>query len=1273
MEISKLLHQARHKVIPINGAATELEINRGASHFMQNSGQSLTARFGEGAVRLGSSKDESWQISLRYSGANAASTMQPEGTRMNIQHPDGVVEWYENSAIGIEHGFILGTRTTDTGTRDIHVSMDGMIAIQSGNDLIWSLPNGVIALAYSGLHVKDATGTSIPAAMSATGDGISILLEDANAVYPVYVDPLITRVTAKLAPFNLGDGNAGDYFGSAISTDGLTLVVGAREDNEDRGSVYIFTRIAGEWIFKSKLNPSGTSSRTRFGTSVALQGNILVVGSPGDVYYGAGYIYEKVGDEWTLSAKVSTPPSIYTFEGYSIGCSVAVDNGVVMVGADGYNGGWPNVIGKGYVFVFEKVSGVWTQQVRLEDLAGTMNDEYGAAISIKNGYAYIGKPGNNAGEVMIYKKNGTTWTYVTRLYGVSAGDRFGECLATDGSAIAVGAPCDDTIAGADAGSVQVFRKSAETWTSEGILTATDAVPNDYLGTSVAIEGGRLLIGAIRGYGSYGCAYIFEKNTTWSQKTRLTPYNTTIDGRSGHCVALVGDAVWVGAYNSDTYAHWYAGLVNEYRLQSGVWQNTNLITAGDSGFYMKFGSALDMDGQRIAVGVPRDTSPYGANTGSVYVFVKTNGVWQIEAFLMDDTPMTVEYFGSSVDIEGDCVMVGTPQDVKMSATPGDLSLYRFGSVTCFRRGVNGWAAEAKMRPTILSASSNDEFGTSISLRGNSILIGSSQYTTAISGPGGTSYNTPGAGFLFSKINGSWVQQARLMVTGSTSYWKVGSSVALGDGRLFLSAPQHTDASYHYGRIFEFTGSGSTWTEGNSISPTVREGYGTFGSSIALDGDSLLVGSRSDNAGNDQKAYVYRRSGSTWQHEATLVSPDAADGQTHTFGVDVALKGDLALVSDSRDYVLGQSYGGSIHVFRKQGGTWSRTQKLIAPDASLNANFGTPIVTDGTSVLTAATNETIANPLTGDITDYRGSVYLFELGEGHRTLEVIRQDTFSNELTFLSRTGHALSFPWTIVGGSNFSEKLILRNNGVVPVSGISIAIEGTDANQFSYTHPFVTSIPTTLAPGAQVILYISFLPTVSGANKSATLRITNNDGDGDYQIGISGLANTKPQKTGGIYTCFTGQPFVIFAKDLAIDPDGHSFVLNSGTTPLQGATITSSGNKLTFVPNIGFTGDIIFYYYITDEHGAYTLIVNTMTVLAAPITSDSIASQPIVRLNTNTLRVLLKGESGVTYQIQRSYDLQSWETLGSAAPISPGDLMFMDYQNNHSSAYYRLLK
>lgn len=1269
MEISQLLNEARHKVLPINGGAAELEVNRGASHFMQNKAQSLTARFAVGGVRLGSSKDEAWQIALRYSGASDASKMEADGTRMDILHPDGVTEWYENSVEGIEHGFILGGRVNDTGTRDIHVSMEGMVATKSGDDLIWSQSDGTETLAYSGLHVNDATGAPIKAEMLAGTNGLIIRMNDANAVYPVYIDPLITRVTAMLSPINLGDGNAGDSFGTAISTDGQTLVAGAPRDNSN-GSAYIFARVAGEWVFKKKLNPTGTYHDMRFGDSVALQGDILVVGSPGDGIYGAAYIYEKVGDDWVLSTKVSpaTGTDLYAY----FGGSLALDNGLLMVGASGYTrGGSPPVIGKGYVFVFENVAGIWTQRSRLEDSAGTTSDEYGAAIVIKNGYAYIGKPGKNSGEVMIYRKDGSSWTYVTRLFGVSPGDRFGRCLATDGSALAVGAPFHDAAVGVDAGSVDVFRKSGEVWTSESKLTAADGVSYDYFGTSVAIEGNRLLIGAIRGYSSHGCGYIFEKNTSWSQKTRLVPYNTTIDGRSGYCVALVGDAAWVGAYNSDTYAHWHAGVINEYRLQSGMWNNTDLITAGNGGSSMAFGSALDMDGQRIVVGVPADASPYGQGTGSVYVFLKANSDWQIETVLTEESPWEGENFGAAVDIEGDLLMVGIPGDTKLGNTVGYVTRHRFGSVTCFRRSASGWSPEAKMQPTIPSAFDGDSFGTSISLRGSTLLVGAPQYTIATPIGGGTSYETPGGGFVFGMVNGAWVQQARLIVPGSSSYWKVGSSVALGDGRLFLSAPQCRDANFRYGRIFEFTGSGTTWTVGNSIVPSAWEGYETFGSSIALDGDCLVVGSWSDYAGAGQRAYVFRRSGSAWQQEAILLSPDA---EKYKFGSQVAVKGDLAVVSDTRDLVLGQA-GGSIHIFRKQGGIWSRTQKLFASEAGSLANFGSPIVTDGVSVLAAAPNATVANPITGDLASYRGSVYLFELGESHKKLEVMNRNNFTGEDTNIPRVGHTLSFPWTVVGSNGHPETLVIRNNGVAPISGISITISGVDASQFALNRHSLASIPTTLSPGGVALVNLTFSPSVTGVNKFANLRVSSDDGQGDYQIGIHGLANTKPQKTGGAYTCFAGQACVIFAEDLAIDPDGHSFSLNSfPLTQLTGAAMSGSGNSLTFVPSDGFIGDIIFWYYITDEYGSYDLIVNTMTVLPAPFGDDGLPSVlPVKRLDSNTLGILLKGEAGNLYQIQRSYDLNVWESLGSATLTLTGDLMIMDYQNNDLMAFYRLLK
>ena len=162
-EIRQLLNRARHGVISIDGAASGLEVNRGATHFMQNPEQGLTARFGAGGVRLESGKGESWLVELSYSGAGKDSTMQADASKLSIHHPDGVVEWYDNSSKGIEHGFTLSTRTIHTGLRDIRISIDGMNARQSGGDVVWCLPEGGDVLSYTGLHVKDATGAALAA------------------------------------------------------------------------------------------------------------------------------------------------------------------------------------------------------------------------------------------------------------------------------------------------------------------------------------------------------------------------------------------------------------------------------------------------------------------------------------------------------------------------------------------------------------------------------------------------------------------------------------------------------------------------------------------------------------------------------------------------------------------------------------------------------------------------------------------------------------------------------------------------------------------------------------------------------------------------------------------------------------------------------------------------------------------------------------------------------------------------------------------------------
>lgn len=1259
-ELGKALSQARRRVTEIDAVARRSAENTDSSHFLQNPSQKLTARFGSGAVRLASSSSaDSWKGTFRYQGASAGSRLEYVGTKLTYHHPDGVVEWFDNREDGIEHGFKLQDRPSENGSRTLQISTEGLVARQSGEGLVLSSEDGRDVLAYSGLKVWDATNRPLEAHLEAKPAGYQIIITDRDAVYPVSVDPLYTRATAKLGPIVTGDGDAADYFGHSVATDGQTLLVGASNDNVE-GSAYFFSRINSEWVFQTKVTAPDAHARDEFGFSAAVQGNIAVIGAPGTSNEGA-YVYEKSATGWAFVAKL-TPAYPGTRGGY-FGASVALDHGMILVGAGGYPNNSASGFGKGYVFFFGKTDGIWTRQATLEDPDGLNGDEFGHSVALDGSNAFIGKPGNGAGQVLVFTKQANGWNLTVRLNGAKAGDRFGSSVAADGSALVVGAAKADTAAGVDAGSAQVFRKSEDQWLPESILNHTGAVAGDGFGQSVAIEGNRILVGAPQASNTFGNASVYEKSgSTWIQKSVLAPYYSTPSGMSGWSVALSGDIALAGAYNSDSFPHWYAGIVHEYKRNGGSWEFSSVISSGDGRSNQMFGTTVDIDGNRVAIGMEKDVSPYGEDSGSVYLFTNVEGQWELEDILVDTDPNVVEQFGHSVDLQGDRLIVGTPDDVKMSTESWDISLYRYGSVTCFRRDPTGWTKEAKLRPAVPVR--DDKFGNSISLDGDSLLVGAPMS----SGPQIPPQTYSGAGYIFSRVSGTWAQQAMLTRSEFPMSLRLGGSVALKNGRAMLTAGGHSNAEGRFGCVYEFTIKSQNWSFSTKIMPSIWEGWEVFGTMVSLDNDCLVVGA-DNNYGTVKSAYVFRRTADTWTQEARLISPEP--DPMGKFGFVVSVKGDLIMVSDWSDHkIWSGAYSGSVHLFRKIDGLWTRFQKITAPDATSGSYFGLAMATDGTSVVVGAPWENVANPITGDVADYRGSAYVFELGEAWTDLQVISSVDEDNEVT-VPRQGKVFSYPWTtLVTGGSPPVKVTLQNRGTIPLGGISAFLGGTDADQFTL-QAYQQPLPPVLPPGGEAIFHVYFHPTVIGEHKTASLTITNHEAAGNFTIGLEGLANGAPLGTGIQLITVAGRSATFFPEDLAKDPDGHTVTLRDNTTIYQGSSITASGNKLTITPTAGFVGNVDgCSYYVVDEHESYARIDTRIIVLPGSTISRS---APLAQLAPQTWGILLTGEAGTTYRVERSEDTKVWKTLGSATTDAAGELFFVDCLQTQAKGFYRMTR
>jgi hypothetical protein len=180
---------------------------------------------------------------------------------------------------------------------------------------------------------------------------------------------------AKLLP---DDGSPEDRFGGRVSIFGDTAVFGVPIDDDQgpySGSAYVFDKVSGVWTQSAKLLPAGGTAYDFFGISIAIFGDTVVVGADGDddsgSSSGSAYVFENVGGVWTQTAKLLAADGA-TADHFGFSVSVSGDTAVIGAHHDDDNG-----MDSGSVYVFEKVSGVWTQIGKLLGADGAAGDLFG--------------------------------------------------------------------------------------------------------------------------------------------------------------------------------------------------------------------------------------------------------------------------------------------------------------------------------------------------------------------------------------------------------------------------------------------------------------------------------------------------------------------------------------------------------------------------------------------------------------------------------------------------------------------------------------------------------------------------------------------------------------------------------------------------------------------------------------------------------------------------------------------------------------------------------
>lgn len=397
-----------------------------------------------------------------------------------------------------------------------------------------------------------------------------------------------------------------------------------------------------------------------------------------------------------------------------------------------------------------------------------------------------------------------------------------------------------------------------TFTQEGKLFASDGAQSDRLGTSVAISGDTAVVGAplrdVSGNDNRGAAYVFVRSgTTWTQQAKLVASDSAANDNFGQAVAITGDTVIVGSPNSDG-PNENQGAAYVFTRSGTTWTQRQRLSAPDGARLDFFGYSVAMTSTKAVIGAYFDDLDSGLDHGSAYIFAGSGGSWTQSSKLIAWDGGGSK-FGNAVSISDDRIVVGSYSSI-VDMTVGRGAAYLFTS--------SGGQVAKLLAP---DGDAGDNFGYSVAVSGNTVLVGSF-------GDDVGSNSNQGSAYVFSN-DGTY--QTKLLASDGAASDLFGSAVAVSDGLAIVGAGRDDVGSLtDIGSAYVFSGSGATWTQVERLNPSDGPATDFFGDAIAISGNSALFGAIFSNVGativDQGAAYVFTKcpSGRISQSEAQCES-------------------------------------------------------------------------------------------------------------------------------------------------------------------------------------------------------------------------------------------------------------------------------------------------------------------------------------------------------------------------------------------------------------------
>ena len=353
----------------------------------------------------------------------------------------------------------------------------------------------------------------------------------------------------------------------------------------------------------------------------------------------------------------------------------------------------------------------------------------------------------------------------------------------------------------------------------------------------------------------------------------------------------------------------------------------------------FGMTVDIDGNTAAVGASGfQFSDFPLPVVCVYTREATN--WTKEQCLTeeDEVPNSDDNYGFAIAVSGNTLVVGAASDVTNGVTGGAAYVYV--------RDGHSWSLQQKLFAS--DRANFDQFGIAVDVVGDTIVVGAH-------GDNDEGFQT-GAVYVFRRNGTTWTEEQKLKASDAAPDSAFGASVALNGQTIAIGAPSESSGALSSGAVYVFVNDGTSWQQQGKIKANSAMMNQQLGSTVSVSGDTIvaaapgeLIGEPADDFNNvlsKGAVYIFERTGTSWDHQKRFFERDR--NRTGGFAVRAAIDGDTIIVGDPT-YDAGARFTGAVYVFERKGNGWSLKHTLAANDGQFLQAMGFSIAVSGDTVI------------------------------------------------------------------------------------------------------------------------------------------------------------------------------------------------------------------------------------------------------------------------------------------------------------------------------------